>query len=327
MARLLYYDHDAAWRERAGRSLSRDGTIRVVSAGTFAEAGSLFRERKFEIVVADPLEEEVLGLLSLVRAEGGPVPFILFTKPGHEEIVIDAFNSGLDRFVEKSGNPEERLDALGRTVERLVGQEPGPASLHRQNEFLEFLSRTAMDFVRMDDDADIYRYIGEQIAGFVPDSHVVLISVDMESLGLVVRIFLTDEPSRQIAREEFGRDLVGHTMFLDTASAQLITTILKCNQMVEGVTSAYHGFLRTLPEEACNRLEERLDLGKYYTMGCTCRGGLYGVVTIAVRKGAELGDRELIEAFVRQASVALLRHHARRHLAESEARYRAVVEA
>ena len=44
------------------------------------------------------------------------------------------------------------------------------------------------------------------------------------------------------------------------------------------------------------------------------------------RLGAELENRELVEAFVGQASVALLRRVARQRLLESEARYRAVVE-
>ena len=65
---------------------------------------------------------------------------------------------------------------------------------------------------------------------------------------------------------------------------------------------------------------------RYYSMGFNCRDGLYGVLTLGVRKGGELDHRELIEAFVRQASVALLRHHVRTRLRTSEERYRAVVE-
>jgi PAS domain S-box-containing protein len=115
-------------------------------------------------------------------------------------------------------------------------------------------------------------------------------------------------------------------MSLDTEAGSLVKATLECNRMVEGVTNAYYGFLKTLPEGACARLERRLDLGKYYSMGFLCRGGLYGVVTIACRKGTELANRELVEAFVRQASVALLRRVARQRQLESEARYRAVVE-
>jgi PAS domain S-box-containing protein len=88
----------------------------------------------------------------------------------------------------------------------------------------------------------------------------------------------------------------------------------------------YYGFNGLLPEGPCNRVDERLDVGRYYSMGFNCRDGLYGVLTIGVRKGGELGHRELIEAFVRQASVALLRHHVRTRLRTSEERYRAVVE-
>src|SRR5690606_4325978 len=60
----------------------------------------------------------------------------------------------------------------------------------------------------------------------------------------------------------------------------------------------------------------------------TCREGLFGLLTVTVRKGRELEPelRELIEVFVRQASVALLRLHSRARLRENEARYRAVVE-
>ncbi len=326
MTLVLYYDRDPAWLEQARRSLSRGGSIAVAPAGTFADAASLLGVQGFDAVVADPLDEEVLALLSLVRAEKGPIPFVLCMGPGHERIVIDAFNSGMDRYIEKSGDPEARLDALRTTIHRLVQQEPGDALLQRQFESLEFLSRTAMDFIRMEDDQDIYRYIGEQVYGLVPESHVLLFAVDPESRRMVVRAILPEEPASRVAREEFGRDLVGHTMSLDNAPASLIEATLECNQMMEGVTSAYYGFLKTLPEEACERLEQRLDLGKYYSMGCTCRGGLYGVITVAARKGTELENRELVEAFVRQASVALLRRQARQKLAESDARYRAVVE-
>ncbi len=115
-------------------------------------------------------------------------------------------------------------------------------------------------------------------------------------------------------------------MPFDEAHLALMTTTLGCNRIVEGVTSIYFCFFGSVPEEVCDNIERRLDIGKYYTMGFNCRDGLYGCVTIAARNGADLANRELIEAFIRQASVALLRRQARQWLAESEARYRAVVE-
>ena len=71
--------------------------------------------------------------------------------------MIDALNGGADRFVEKSGDPAERLLALAGTVEQIVSRERAAVSLQSRADELEFLSRTAMDFVEMEDDRDIYR--------------------------------------------------------------------------------------------------------------------------------------------------------------------------
>jgi PAS domain S-box-containing protein len=326
MLSVLYYDRDPAWREQAERWSAGTDALKVVPADSFAGAASLVRTRTFDAVVADPLDDEVLALLSIVRAEGEPVPFILFMEPGHGEIVIDAFNSGLDRYVEKSGNPTDRFNALGRTVEGLVLRETESASLQRRNEELAFLSRTAMDFIGMENEEELYRYIGDQVSGLVPDSYVVLFALDPGMGQLVLRGITPAESVRRIAREELGRDLVGVTIPLDAKVAEVMRTALGCNRMMEGATSMYYGLFRSLPEDACNRIEGRLDVGKYYSMGFNCREGIYGALTVAVRKGMELGRRDLIEAFVRQASVALLRQHVRARLLESEARYRAVVE-
>ena len=326
MSRLLYYDPDLAWCAWAEQHLSRDGSLEVATAGTFTDAITLFRAQVFDAVIADPSDDEILALLSIVRAEAGPIPFILFMEPDHGEIVVDAFNSGIDRYVEKSGDPKARFGALGKTIERLINRDSESVCLFRQNEFLEFLSETAMDFIRMEDDEDIYRYIGARVHTLAPDAFVVLFSLAPGTRHLVVRQVLPEEPARRVAREEFGRDLVGHIAPFDEAHAALMTATLGCNRIVEGVTSAYYGFFGSVPAEACDGIERRLDLGKYYSMGFNCRDGLYGNVTIAVRKGADLPNRELIEAFIRQASVALLRRQARQRLAESEARYRAVVE-
>ena len=82
----------------------------------------------------------------------------------------------------------------------------------------------------------------------------------------------------------------------------------------------------TVPEEVCDRIDERLTIGRAYTMSFLCREGLHGVITIRSGRGWNSSHRDLVEAFVGQASVALLRRHARERLRESEARYRAVVE-
>jgi PAS domain S-box-containing protein len=326
MIPVLYYDRDPVWREEARHCLSRDGEMAAVPAGSFAEAAALVRSGEVDLVVAAPLADEALPLLSIVRAAGRRIPFVLLMEPGHERIAIEALYGGADRYVEKSGDPAERLRALAGAIAELVARERETDSRQSRAEELEFLSRTAMDFVQMEDDEDIFRYIGEQVHSLIPDCYVILLSLDPETRHLPVRQLVPEGLMTRVIREELGHDLIGWGFSLDDELLTVMVTTLGCNRLVEGVTSMYYGFCGALPEEPCNRIDERLDIGRYYSMGFNCRDGLYGVLTIGVRKGSELGHRELVEAFVRQASVALLRHHVRARLRASEERYRAVVE-
>ena len=325
MLSVLYYDRDPAWREQAEKTLSND-SITIVPAGTITDASSLLRERAFDAVVADPGDDEALGLLSIVRAGESAIPFILFMEPGHGEIEIDAFNSGLDRYVEKSGNRADRLDVLGKTVERLVQRDLESVSLQRRNEELAFLSRTAMDFIRMGDEEDIYRYIAKEVYSLVRAPYIGILLFDPVASAFTMRHIAPAEPAARVVREERGYEIVGLSFPLEAEFGPLVGTALGCDRLVEVANSFYYGCGKALPEEACDRSQERLDVGKMYSMGFNCREGLYGMLTIGVRRGEELGHRGLIEAFVRQASVALLRQHVRVRLRESEARYRAVVE-
>jgi DNA-binding NarL/FixJ family response regulator len=120
MIRVLYYDRDTEWRAEAERCLSRDGEMAAVPATSFGEAAALVRSGEVDVVVADPLAEEALALLSIARSADRPLPFVLLMEPGRERIVIDALHGGADRDIEKSGAPIERLRALAGAIEQLV---------------------------------------------------------------------------------------------------------------------------------------------------------------------------------------------------------------
>jgi hypothetical protein len=156
-----------------------------------------------------PPADEFLPLLSIVRTADRPIPFLLLKEPGYERIVIDALHGGADRYVEKSGDPAERLRALAGTIEQLVSRERKSVSLQSRAEELEFLYRTAMDFVQMEDDEDIYRYIGEQVHGLIPDCYLILLSFDPDTRRLPVRQLVPEELMTRVVSEELGHDLIG----------------------------------------------------------------------------------------------------------------------
>jgi PAS domain S-box-containing protein len=194
----------------------------------------------------------------------------------------------------------------------------------REHEYvrnLEFLAQTSAFLADMDDEQDIYRYIGEQVAELVPDSIVAVSAIDTET-----RI-------QRLAAVTGNPDMV-HGLFSglgitdpDNVSFSIdnvpeATGFLNQRELREGAEQLYIELYRMFPEEVCDRVQEEVGMGKNYAMGCVCRGGLYGAVAIRLRKGNELHSRKTIEAFIRQSGVALQRRHMRKKLQEALQRIR-----
>jgi PAS domain S-box-containing protein len=320
VASVLYYDPDPAWRERVGQADGADG-IAFAPVATLGEALAILRDGAPDAVVADPPYTIGLPLLSLARRHCGAVPVVLFLTPGREHDAVEFLNGGADRCVEKG---DDSLLVFLRTLRHLLAERAGVALREHQADQLEFLSRSAMDFVGMEDDADIYRYIADRVAECAPGAWVGVSSYDPVSGLFTLRALAASEHDRKVFDEELPWPMIGQSYSMEGTPSAMVA--LSCQSLIDAPSSFYVLTAGTVPEEICARIDQRLTPGRAYSMSFACRGGVYGVVTFRFRKGMELGNRELIQAFIGQASVALLRRHARQRLLESEARYRAVVE-
>ena len=184
----------------------------------------------------------------------------------------------------------------------------------RQLENLAFLSRTAMEFVDMDDSDDIFRFIAENLYSLLPHSAVAVSVHDPVARTFTVRSVVGDEDILSALKENFKMDIEGMVLSTDTHS------FVQVGLFQKGLTEApslYHVFMHIFPEEACKRIEEVCSFGKIYTLGFSSQGELFGHVTFVLRKGDTIPNPGLIEAFANQASVALLRWKARK-VAEDE---------
>ncbi|MDD1719742.1 MAG: PAS domain S-box protein, partial [Methanoregulaceae archaeon] len=181
---------------------------------------------------------------------------------------------------------------------------------------MEFLARTAIRFVDLADDDNIYRFIAEQVRKILPDSIVTINSYDTESQELSVRAIAADKGDIDIVQAEFNPHL--EEMSFPFRVEPMADSLLRMQGLVEG-PSFYHILFQQYPEELCDRVEERLKVDKKtYVMGFTCRGGVFGNVLVKMKKGARIENIELLEAFINQASVALLRRYARKELRNNE---------
>ncbi len=323
MASLLYYDPDPAWRDAVGRDLP-DASVTVLTAATFGDAIALLRREPVDAVAADPPDTEVLSFVSAVGQLRRGVPVVLFMPLARARSAFEGMNSGADRFVEKREPAAETARALANVVHEAIGRRTRVRSLEERAEQLEFLSQTALDFVGMKDGDDVYAYIARKLAEIVDGSTVGATSLDAERGILTTRAIAGPPEDLAVLEEELGRPFVGIEMAVGAEPAAAV--VFGCRALVEGPSSLGVLFFGHIPAGVAERIDARLSWGRSYIMGLSCREGVLGDIIIRLKRGGELENRDLIEAFVGQASVALLRRRAIRGLRESEARYRAVVE-
>jgi PAS domain S-box-containing protein len=321
---VLYYDPDPAWREAVGRDLALEAAVEILTAATFRDAISLARSGGVDAAAADPPGVEVIPFVSAVRQVRGPVPIVLFMPRERARDALDGMNSGADRFVEKREPAADRIGALANALRAGLGRRRSELGLEQRAEHLDLLSRTALEFIGMEDGDDIYDYIGRKLAEIVPGSMVGVASLDPEAEILTTRAVAGDPAELAALDEVLGGPFVGRELSIGSIPAAPVS--FGCQGLVEGPSTTAALFFNQIPDELGARLDELFSWGRSYVMGFSCREGVLGNVTIRVRRGAEIENRELVEAFIGQASVALLRRVTRRRLLESEARYRAVVE-
>ncbi|HVP93865.1 MAG TPA: PAS domain S-box protein [Methanoregulaceae archaeon] len=188
---------------------------------------------------------------------------------------------------------------------------------------MEYLNRTAMSFMDMDAEADIYRFIASQVHLLSPDVIVAVTSMDEAAGTVTFRCIegLDEEIHRTIL--EMGVKTIGKSFPLENDPS--VKAILSEKSITEG-PGLYYLFFKIFPSDLCSRIEEMIGFGKSYARGFVYEGVVFGSVVLIVKKGQELKNEEIIDAFLNQASIALLNRHTRDALAESEKKYRTVID-
>jgi PAS domain S-box-containing protein len=184
---------------------------------------------------------------------------------------------------------------------------------------MEFLARSSAMFADMGDDENIYQYISDRIAELEPKAHVVVMSINADTKMTALRAFTGDESWNKMLFQYFGDFLQGDISLEKTPE---VWELVAKGILVQLPESLYVQTYRMFPEDICNEVQERMSAGKCYGMGCMCRMGIYGNIAIRYRFDDDLENRETVEAFVRQAGVALQRRYLKEKLRRAEERIR-----
>jgi len=211
-------------------------------------------------------------------------------------------------------------------IDRKIADDSLRKSLIREQEQvrnLQFLSQTAMDFIKMDDSVDVYWYIGDRLHELIPESIAGVYSLDAARRETVLRAVSGDREQIERLWDALGVNLLGLPCPVDQMSISGID--LSVNRVVES-PSLYRSLFHQIPEDRCILAEALLGLGKGYTMGFSCREGILGHILLQLTRSGDITNRGVIEAFANQASVALLRRFTRDQLHRSEHRFRDVLD-
>ncbi len=197
-----------------------------------------------------------------------------------------------------------RKEAERRAAEQKIG---------KFSSDMAFLSRTAMGFIDMPEHLNIYEYIARSLEELLPGFRILVNEFDPEDGTTVVRAVAGEKGVLDSVIKLLGRSPVGvRTPMPPEHQKELLRQHVQI-----GPDGFYELSGRTLPEFVCRAIDRLLDIGTVYGMGFARKDILYGNVLLVAPRGTSLEDTSIIEAFVKQASVALQRHRAETELERS----------
>lgn len=170
---------------------------------------------------------------------------------------------------------------------------------------INLLCETARKFVDLPRERDIYTFIGNQLQQFlIKDSYTIVSSFDSKTKLLTTREIIGIQKLSEQVTNILGRNPVGMTYNAEDKNLTCLSDD-KLHLYEKGI---YGLVLKTIPETICTLLQELLNVKRIFTIALTEESKLFGTIVIMLKENIyELKNKQLIEAFVNQASIAILR--------------------
>lgn len=152
--RILYVDDEPSLLEIGKLFLEDNGEFTVDTVTSAREALSRMKTERYDAIIADYQMPEMDGIQFLVevRSHFGPVPFILFTGRGREEIVIAALNSGANFYIQKGGEPVSQFAELSHKIISAVNGRSAETALRESEERLRSFVGQALEGISIVDE-------------------------------------------------------------------------------------------------------------------------------------------------------------------------------
>ena len=216
-------------------------------------------------------------------------------------------------------HPDGRFRQTYCVFHDITDRKQAEENVRKNQQKLQILSETAMKFVEFPKDKDIYQFIGLQLKKLVSKkSFIIISSIDNSTKILSVRVVLG-----------IGK-LIGKVVKLLGKRPEEVTITVKDENLKYLSDSLLHyskkGIhelsLNTIPQTVSRSIEKIFNIGKIYTIGFISKKQLFGTAIIILKKDSRaIQDYDIIEAFIKQASIAIQKKEAEEELQQSEEKY------
>ena len=141
--RVLYVDDEETLLNVTRLYFEREGSCSIDTAGSAEEGFRKMETSRYDAIICDFDMPDMNGIefLSSMRSSGNDTPFIIFTRKGREEVVIDAFNAGADYYLQKGGQPKAQFAELLNTIRKAIESQRAKDEIRRKNEEIEAANR------------------------------------------------------------------------------------------------------------------------------------------------------------------------------------------
>lgn len=281
--------------------LDRDGTILDYNAGTLSELflpPEEFLGRRIEEVMPKNVAESMTRAMEKLSVTGA-------LEVAEYSLAIN----NASNFYEARLLPlqKSQIIAIVRNVtERKKSEEKEKKYIND----LGFLSQTAMDFVRIRPDQDIFYYIGKSIKKIAGDSVVIVCSYDENNELINVKNVMGIEGQYHAILKLLKTD----PMSMRFKVLPEVRKVMALGKLSNIQVNLHKLLLKKIPSEVCEKVEKLLGVKKYFTIGLSHGDVLFGNVAILMRKEDGQLDTNLIETFANQAAIALQRGKAEEQL-------------
>lgn len=202
------------------------------------------------------------------------------------------------------------------------GQQQTAPALAPGNDYLTYLSQTAMEFVRLQPETDIYRHVATRVHDLAGKAIIVVTSYDKENRELCQRAIVGSGRIIDAASAIAGIKMRGFRQILNAEAEQQ----MKVGRLIRIEEGLYEALLRSVPRKVTRAIERTMGVRAVYGMGCLVGEECFGGVLILLRSNHGLPHAILMEAYISQAALAMQRYRAEKIMRQTEEQFRFVME-